>query len=249
MDTELLSGTFVELADTMVADFDIIDFLHLLTERSVQLLSASAAGVVLAAPGGELQVAAASSDLAEVVELFQIQKDQGPCLDCFRTGRPVTAADLRGPGQPWPQFAAAATGAGFRTVQAVPMRLRDEVIGALNLFGDGTVPLNPGDVRIGQALADVATIGLLQERTARRREIAAEQLQSALNSRVIIEQAKGKLAERLSIEMDASFKLLRDYARNRNQRLTDVARDFVESATADFPPPGPPVTPGLDPVP
>jgi hypothetical protein len=117
------------------------------------------------------------------------------------------------------------------------MRLRDEVIGALNLFGDGTVPLGPGDVRIGQALADVATIGLLQERTARRREIAAEQLQGALNSRVIIEQAKGKLAERLSLDMEASFKLLRDYARNNNQRLTDVARHFVESATADFPPP------------
>jgi hypothetical protein len=163
MDTELLSGTFVELADTMVADFDIIDFLYLLTERSVQLLSASAAGVVLAAPGGELQVAAASSDLAELVELFQIQ----------------------------------------------------------------------------QALADVATIGLLQERTARRREIAAEQLQGALNSRVIIEQAKGKLAERLSLDMDASFKLLREYARTSNQRLTDVARHFVETAAADFPPPAP----------
>ena len=237
MDTELLSGTFVELADTMVADFDIIDFLHRLTERSVQLLPASAAGVVLVAPGGELEVAAASSDLAGLVELFQIQKDQGPCLDCFRTGRPVTVADLRGPGQPWPQFAAAATEAGFRTVQAVPMRLRDEVIGALNLFGTGTVPLSPGDVRIGQALADVATIGLLQERTARRREIAAEQLQGALNSRVIIEQAKGKLAERLGLDMDASFKLLRDHARNSNQRLTDVARQFVETAAADFPPP------------
>jgi GAF domain-containing protein/ANTAR domain-containing protein len=239
MDTELLSGTFVELADTMVADFDIIDFLYLLTERSVQLLSASAAGVVLAAPDGELHVAAASSELAELVELFQIQKDQGPCLDCFRTGRPVAAADLSGPGQPWPQFAAAATGAGFRTVQAVPMRLRDEVIGALNLFGDGPDPFSPEDVRIGQALADVATIGLLQERTARRREIAAEQLQGALNSRVIIEQAKGKLAERLSLDMDASFKLLRDYARTSNQRLTDVARRFVETATAEFPPPAP----------
>jgi hypothetical protein len=236
MDTELLSGTFVELADTMVADFDIIDFLHLLTERSVQLLSASAAGVLLAAPDGELRVAAASSGLTGLVELFQIQNDQGPCLDCFRTGRPVAAVDLGGPGQPWPQFAAAATGAGFRTVQAIPMRLRDEVIGALNLFGDGMVPFSPADVRIGQALADVATIGLLQERTARRREIAAEQLQGALNSRVIIEQAKGKLAERLSLDMDASFKLLRDHARNSNQRLTDVARDFVESATADFPP-------------
>ena len=237
MDTELLSGTFVELADTMVADFDIIDFLHLLTERSVQLLSASAAGVVLAAPDGELRIAAASSDLTELVELFQIQQDQGPCLDCFRTGQPVTATGLDGPGQLWPQFAAAAVRAGFRTVQALPMRLRDEVVGALNLFGTGPVLVSPEDLRIAQALADVATIGLLQERTARHREIAAQQLQGALNSRVIIEQAKGKLAERLSLDMDASFKLLRDYARHTNQRLTDVARNFVESASADFPPP------------
>jgi hypothetical protein len=240
MDTELLSGTFVELADTMVADFDIIDFLQLLTERSVELLSASAAGVLLAAPDGKLRVAAASSELTELVELFQIQQDQGPCLDCFRTGRPVTAARLDGPDQPWPRFAAAAVGAGFRTVQALPMRLRTDVIGALNLFGTGTVPFSPADVRIGQALADVATIGLLQERTARSREIAAQQLQGALNSRVIIEQAKGRLAERLGIDMDAAFKLLRDHARNSNQRLTDIARDFVASATADFPAPARP---------
>jgi hypothetical protein len=237
MDSELLSGTFVDLADTLVADFDVVDFLHMLAERSVALLTASAAGVVLADPRGELRVAAASNDEAGVMELFQIQNDQGPCLDCFRTGQPVTAADLTGPGQRWPRFAAAASQAGFRSVEALPMRLRDEVIGALNLFRAQPEPLAPADLRIGQALADVATIGLLQERSVRRGEVVAEQLQAALNSRVVIEQAKGKLAERLSIGTEQAFGILREYARNNNQRLTDVARNFVDSSTADFPPP------------
>jgi transcriptional regulator with GAF, ATPase, and Fis domain len=235
MDAELLSDTFVDLADTMVADFDVIDFLHMLTDRSVRLLSVSAAGVVLADPRGQLRVAAASSEAAGLVELFQIQNDQGPCLDCFRTGQPVTAADLAGPDQRWPRFAAAATRAGFGTVHALPMRLRDQVIGALNLFGTGPGRLDPADLRIGQALADVATIGLLQERNVRRAETLAEQLQGALNSRVVIEQAKGKLAERLGLDMDRAFGMLRDHARNTNQRLTDVARHFVEDATADLP--------------
>jgi GAF domain-containing protein len=172
-----------------------------------------------------------------MLELFQVHNDQGPCMDCLRTAQAVTAADLAGPDQRWPRFASAAVNAGFRTVQALPMRLRDEVIGALNLFGAETAAFNPEDLRIGQALADVATIGLLQQRNRRTREQHAGQLQSAPNSRVIIEQAKGKLAERLSIDIDHAFKILRDYARNSNQRLTDVARNFVDSATADFPPP------------
>jgi transcriptional regulator with GAF, ATPase, and Fis domain len=172
MDAELLSDTFVDLADTMVADFDVIDFLHILTDRSVTLLAASAAGVMLADPRGELRVAAASSEAAGLIELFQIQNDQGPCLDCFRTGQPVTATDLAGPDQQWPQFAAAAAQAGFRAVEALPMRLRDQVIGALNLFRAGPGPLSPADLRVGQALADVATIGLLQERNVRRGELS-----------------------------------------------------------------------------
>jgi transcriptional regulator with GAF, ATPase, and Fis domain len=236
MDPELLSDTFVDLADTLVADFDVVDFLHMLADRSVALLGASAAGVMLADPRGELRVAAASSQEAGLIELFQIQNDQGPCLECFRTGRPVTVADLTGPSQQWPWFAAAAAQAGFRAVEALPMRLRDEVIGALNLFRARPGPLDPAELRIGQALADVATVGLLQERNVRRGEVVAEQLEAALNSRVVIEQAKGKLAERLGLDMDRSFGLLRDYARNSNQRLTDVARNFIDSATADFPP-------------
>jgi transcriptional regulator with GAF, ATPase, and Fis domain len=236
MDSELLAGAFVDLADTMVADFDIIDFLHILTDRSVQLLPASAAGVLLAGPRGELRAVASSSEAAGMIELFQIQNDQGPCPECVRTGQAVTAEDLQRPDQRWPQFAAAAADAGFRTVHALPMRLRDEVIGALNLFMESPRRLDAVELQVGQALADVATIGLLQERSVRRNEVAAEQLQGALNSRVVIEQAKGKLAERLGIEMDLAFEMLRGYARNTNQRLTDVARNFVDSASADFPP-------------
>src|ERR1700761_959711 len=156
MDTDLLSDTFVDLADTMVADFDVIDFLQLLTDRTVRLLAASAAGVVLADPRGELRVAAASSEAAGLIELFQLQNDQGPCLDCFRTGQPVSAVDLTGPDQQWPRFAAAAAEAGFRAGEALPMRLRHEIIGALNLFRADPGPLEPSELRIGQALADVA---------------------------------------------------------------------------------------------
>ena len=237
MDAELLSDTFVGLADTMVADFDVMDFLHMLTDRSTRLLSVSAAGVMLADPRGQLRVAAASSEEARLIELFQVQDDQGPCLDCFRTGQPVTVAGLAGPGQRWPRFSAAAMRAGFATVHALPMRLRDQVIGALNLFSAGAAALGPAELRIGQALADVATIGLLQERNVRRAETLAEQLQAALNSRVVIEQAKGRLAERLGLGMDQAFTLLREQARTTNQRLTDVARYVVNSPGADFPPP------------
>ncbi len=228
MDGELLSETFVELTDTMVADFDVIDFLHVLTDRTVKLLDVSAVGLLLADPRGELRVVAASSEAARLLELFQLQNDQGPCLDCFRTGQPVSAADLAAEGERWPRFAAAARQSGFAAVQALPMRLRDQVIGALNLFRAGPGAFDLSDVRVGQALADVATIGLLHERSLRRGDILNEQLQTALNSRVVIEQAKGKLAERLGLDMEQAFSLLRDQARNRNLRLADLAQAFID---------------------
>jgi GAF domain-containing protein len=227
MDGQLLSATFVELTDTMVADFDIIDFLHVLTTRSVELLDVSAAGLLLADPRGELRVLAASSEAARLLELFQLQSDQGPCLDCFRSGQPVTCTDLSADPR-WPQFADEAGQAGFSAVQALPMRLRDQVIGALNLFRATPGGFDADSVRVGQALADVATIGLLHERSMRRSDTLNEQLQTALNSRVIIEQAKGKLAERLGIDVNQAFSLLRDQARNRNERLSDLARAFVD---------------------
>ena len=171
---------------------------------------------------------AASSEAARLLELFQLQNDQGPCLDCFRSGQPVAATDLSCRAQRWPRFAPAAGQAGFCAVQALPMRLRDQVIGALNLFRATPGAFDAADIRVGQALADVATISLLHERSMRRSDTLNEQLQTALNSRVIIEQAKGKLAERLGLDMNQAFTLLRDQARNRNQRLSDLARAFVD---------------------
>ena len=230
MDGELLSETFVELTDTMVVGFDMIDFLHVLTNRSVQLLDVSAAGLMLADPRGELRVIAASSEAARLLELFQIQNDQGPCLECFRSGEPVHAADLATAARRWPQFAGAVEQAGFTAMQALPMRLRDQSIGALNLFRAGPGPFAAADIRIGQALADVATISLLHERSMRHTDALNEQLQAALNSRVVIEQAKGKLAERLGLEMDQAFNLLRDSARTRNLRLSDLAQAFIDGS-------------------
>ncbi|MGD0247065.1 MAG: GAF and ANTAR domain-containing protein [Streptosporangiaceae bacterium] len=248
MDGQLLSRTFVELTDTMVAGFDVIDFLHMLTSRSVELLDVSAAGLLLAGPGGDLRVVAASSEAARLLELFQLQSDQGPCLDCFRSGQPVTVVDLPAQAHRWPRFAAAAHDAGFTAVQALPMRLREQVIGALNLFRAAPGPFDPAGISIGQALADVATISLLHERGIRHSETLNEQLQAALDSRVIIEQAKGKLAERLGVEIDQAFTLLRDFARSRNLRLSDLARAFVNgtetltSLTASNPRQHPPGT-------
>jgi GAF domain-containing protein len=227
MDGELLSETFVELTDTMVDDFDVIDFLQVLTDRSAALLDVSAAGLLLADHRGELRLVAASSEAARVLELLQVQLDQGPCLDCFRSGEAVTATDLSTDGR-WPLFAAAAAEAGFGAVQSLPMRLREQVIGALNLFRAAVGDFDPVNVRVGQALADVATIGLLHERNMRRRDTLNEQLQSALNSRVVIEQAKGKLAERLGLDMDQAFNVLRDYARARNLRLSELAHAFID---------------------
>src|SRR5260370_14607816 len=168
MDGELLSATFVELTDTMVADFDVIDFLHVLTDRSAQLLDVSAVGLLLADPRGELRVVAASSEAARVLELFQLQNDEGPCLDCFRGGEPVSAPDLSAETQRWPRFVGAAQEAGFSAVQALPMRLREHVLGALNLFRATPGPFDPASMRVGQAMADVATISLLHERSMRQ---------------------------------------------------------------------------------
>jgi GAF domain-containing protein len=242
MDGQLLSETFVELTDTLVADFDVIDFLHVLTGRSAALLDVSAVGLLLTDQRGELRVVAASSEAARLLELFQLQNDQGPCLDCFRSGQPVSATDL-GTDQRWPRFAAAAARTGFAAVQALPMRLREQVIGALNLFRTAPGTFDLADVRVGQALADVATIGLLHERNMRRGDTLNEQLQTALNSRVVIEQAKGKLAERLGLDMDQAFSVLRGYARSRNRRLSDVARGLVDGTVTI---PGPTGTGGQD---
>jgi GAF domain-containing protein len=227
MDEERLVDTLVELADTLIDDFDVIDFLQLLVDRCVELLDVDAAGLLLAGPHGQLQLVASSNEQVRLLELFQLQSDQGPCLDAFATGAGVSHADLTTAGGRWPQFAAAATGAGFRSVDAVPMRLRSEVIGALNLFRTRTGALDGTALRTAKALVDVATIGLLQERSIRHREVLTQQLQAALNSRVVIEQAKGLIAERLHIDMGGAFAALRGFARSHNLKLGDVAAAVI----------------------
>jgi transcriptional regulator with GAF, ATPase, and Fis domain len=228
MDERLLAKTFVELADSLVADFDLIDFLRLLTDRCVGLLGAGAAGVLLADHNGELRVMAASDEHVRLLELFQLQNDEGPSLECYRGGAPVTVPDLAAEAHRWPRFADRARRSGYAAVQALPMRLRDEVVGALNLFRAEPGPFDPVGTPIAQALADVATISLLQQRSTQRSSVLNEQLQSALNSRVLIEQAKGKLAERLDIDMEQSFTALRSYARAHSLRLSDLARAFID---------------------
>lgn len=223
-----LAEAFVVLADTLVDDYDVIELLHRLTTYCVRLLPVDAAGLLLSDQRGNLRVVSSSTEHARLVELFQVEADEGPCLECFRTSRPVAAPDLREATARWPRFAERAGQEGFRSVQALPLRLRTEIVGALNLFRADPGLLEPGDVRIGQALADVATISILQERAVRRRDILAEQLQAALNSRVIIEQAKGVLAERGDIDMGRAFAALRDYARNHNRLLSEVARGVVD---------------------
>jgi len=230
-----LADVFVEMADTLVDDFDVIDFLHVLAERCVQLLGVSAAGLLLTDQQGALQVVAASSERTRLLELFQLQTDQGPCVDCFRTGQPVSVTDLPSAGR-WPRFTAAAAEVGFAAVHALPMRLRKEVIGALNLFDTNPGALDADKIRIGQAVADVATIGLLQQRAIHRRDLVTEQLQTALNSRVLIEQAKGVLAERLHVDVAEAFTILRGGARSHNRRLSDLAQAIVDGTEQFLPP-------------
>ncbi|RZT28024.1 GAF domain-containing protein [Kribbella sp. VKM Ac-2569] len=225
-----LASVFVELADTLVAGFDVIDFLHTLTERSVELLQADAAGLILVDPQGQLHVLASTTDEARLLELFELQNSEGPCLECFTAGQPVVNIDLAEVQARWPRFQAATTAAGYRSVHALPLRLRGQVIGAMNLFCRDRSSLSDDDIAVGQALADVATIGLLQERTVRHGEIVAEQLQGALNSRVLIEQAKGVLAERAGLGVDAAFAVLRTYARRNGRHLSEVAAAVIDGS-------------------
>jgi transcriptional regulator with GAF, ATPase, and Fis domain len=223
-----LAKAFVSLADTLVDDYDLVELLHQLVDDCVELLEAAAAGLMLSDQRGSLQVMAATSEQTRLLELFQLDQDAGPCLDCFTTGEPVLVADLEQRASLWPQFAARARSEGFRSVHALPMRLRAETIGALNLFRTQTGPLPPSDVAVGQALADVATIGILQHRAVSRGELLSAQLQIALNSRIVIEQAKGVVSERSRLDVDVAFARLRGYARDNRLPLLEVARGVVQ---------------------
>jgi GAF domain-containing protein len=234
----LLARTFVELADTLVDDFDVVELLTLLAHRCVEMLDVAAAGLMLVSAEGDLRVVASSSEEMRLVELFEIQAQEGPCPDCYRTGQATQHGDLARDVH-WPLFGPVALQAGFQSVTALPMRLRGVTIGALNLFRTQNGAMEESDIVAAQALADVATIAILQHRAAIQAHLVVDQLNHALNSRVMIEQAKGILAERAGLDMEGAFAWLRKHARDHNQLLVDVAESIVRGDLAPTAPPIP----------
>ena len=224
-----LAQVFVEIADTLVDDFDLLEFLQKVTSRASDLTDSHAAGLLLADRHGRLQFMAASDEQVELIELFQLQVDEGPCRDCFRLAKPVINVSLQHAQARWPRFAPFAVSAGFSAVHAFPLRLRQQVIGSMGMFSrvEGE-PLATGDAQILQAVADTATIGILQQQAIREGEVLTDQLQAALTTRILIEQAKGVVAQSYGASIDEAFELLRTYCRKNHVRLTDTARLIVD---------------------
>lgn len=225
--------SLVELADTLVVGFDVVELLTVLADRCVQVLGVGAAGLMLVAPDGDLRVVASSSEAMRLLELFELQSQEGPCLDCYRTGKAVVNQDLALTNGRWPRFSPEARAAGFLSVQALPMRLRGTVIGALNLFHADAGEMRQADIESAQAFADVATIAILQHRAALEAQVLNEQLHHALNSRIVIEQAKGIIAERQHLNMEQAFSTLRSYARDNNLPLVEVAEAVIDGSLPD----------------
>jgi transcriptional regulator with GAF, ATPase, and Fis domain len=224
---ELLLDAFAVLSDTLVDDYDVVDLLQTLVERCANVFDISAAGILLADQDGRLEVVASTSESSRLVEVMQLSAQAGPCIECFRTGETVSLPDITQASERWERFRRSAAEQGFLSVFAIPLRLRNDVIGALNLFRKETGELNATDVRAARALANVATIGVLQERSIRETGIVRDQLQSALNARVVIEQAKGVLSHTHGVSTDAAFELLRSYARDNHEKLASIARKVV----------------------
>jgi GAF domain-containing protein len=229
-ESQRLARVCVELADTLTESFDVVDFLHTLTDRCVELLGADAAGLMLTDQRGGLQLMASTVERARVLELFELQEQEGPCLECFNSGLAITNVELPEAHRRWPVFTPAAVEAGFNATHALPMRLRGRVIGALNLFTEQAVRLSESDIGVGQALADIATIGLLHQRNTDEQTILSEQLQTALHTRVLIEQAKGALAAHAGdgVSVRGAFAMMRAHARSNDLTLTDVAAGIVD---------------------
>ena len=222
--------SLVELADTLVDDYDVVDLLTGLADRCVHLLGASAAGVMLASTGGGLRLVASSSEAMRVLELFELQAQEGPCLDAFRSGERVEHEILQPGSGRWPRFSQVAAEAGFRSASALPLRLRDATIGALNLVSSDEMPMDEADALVARAFADLAAISVLQQRAATESQTVNEQLQHALTSRIVIEQAKGVVFERAGVDMPEAFSRLRTYARSHSLRLTDVAQAAIDGS-------------------
>jgi transcriptional regulator with GAF, ATPase, and Fis domain len=222
-----LLQTFAALADTLVADYDVVDLMQTLVDRCLLLLDVTAAGILLADDQGDLELVVSTSEASRLVETMQLSADAGPCIECFRTGRAVAIDDIRSSPAEWQPFRDQALDQGFLSVQALPLRLRESTIGTLNLMRTVSGPLPEGDLIAAQALADVATIGIIQERTLREAETVREQLQNALSTRIVIEQAKGVVAHQRSVTTEQAFEVIRSYARSHRQSLTFVATELV----------------------
>jgi GAF domain-containing protein len=220
--------SLVEMADTLVEDYDVVDLLTGLTDRCVSLLGVSAAGVMLASPAGKLGLVASSSEAMRLLELFELQAQEGPCLDAFRTGEPVQQTTMEAGSGRWPSFSTAARNAGFRSAFALPLRLREVTIGALNLLSSTRAPMREADAIVARAFSDLAAVSIIQHRASIEAQRLNEQLSAALTSRVVIEQAKGVISERAGTDLAEAFSRLRNYARNHNLRLTDVALAAVD---------------------
>jgi GAF domain-containing protein len=224
---ELLQ-TFVRLADTLVDDYDVVDLLQVLVDACRDLLDTTAAGILLADPRGELEVVASTSEASRLVELMQLSAEAGPCIESFRSGRRVSVPDIRHSDDAWLQFRGAALAHGFRSMDALPLRLRDITIGTLNLMRGAPGEAAEDDIMAAQAFADVATIGILHERSIRESSVLSEQLQAALNSRIVIEQAKGVVSHTRGVSIDEAFLLIRQYARSHSMGLSVVAARLVD---------------------
>ena len=220
--------SLVEMADTLVEDYNVVDLLTGLADRCVSLLGVSAAGVMLVSPAGSLGLVASSSEAMRLLELFELQQQEGPCLDAFRTGEPVGHENLDAGSGRWPSFCAAALRAGFASASALPLRLREVTLGALNLLSVTRAPMDEADVIVARAFADLATLSIVQYRASAEATSLNEQLSGALTSRIVIEQAKGVISERADVDLAQAFSRLRAYARNSNLRLTDVARAAID---------------------
>ncbi|MCJ1688564.1 GAF and ANTAR domain-containing protein [Rathayibacter sp. VKM Ac-2927] len=225
---QMLLETLRVVADTLVDDFDVVDFLHDLVDRCATIFDAVDVGLVLADEHGELVVMASTNERLHLIEVLQLSAGDGPCIDAYQSGTVVTAGSLAEISRRWPKFAEAAAGSGYNSVHAVPLRLRQSTIGSLNLFSDKPGELAPADVPAVQTIADVATIGLVQERAVREASLTRDQLQHALTSRIIIEQAKGVIAHTRGINMEQAWEILRQRARSRQARISDIARAVVE---------------------
>ncbi|QGK68733.1 GAF domain-containing protein [Allosaccharopolyspora coralli] len=228
-----LADTFVSLADTLVDDFDLLDFLGLLAEKASQHLNVAAAGVILSDQRGGWHPTATSHETPELVALFTAQTYAGPCQECVRTGSTVAIPNLADHGQRWPAFAEHATQAGYQAAAAVPMRSHRKIIGSLTLLNTTPDGVDEASLQLGQSLADMATIGLLQQPALHRGDLLAEQLQAVLHHRVVLEQAKGTLAEHGQLPPHTAYVLLRDYARGQGQHLSALARHIATTTNMD----------------